>query len=292
MAILYLAANSLASGFLLGGVLALIALGLSIQLGTMRLVNLAHGEFLVVGAYVALIVEQHLSIGPLACLAIAAGTLALVALPVHRLLVAPLAGTGAEPPMMTMFGLSIVLQNGLLLAFSADTRTIANDYASFPLQVGPVTVPEIYVLGFSVSALLVYLVHLLVRRTSFGRDLRASTADPVAAAAVGIDVRRIHALAFGLGAACAAAGGVLIGMTFSFSPTSGANYLLLSFAVVVLGGVGNILGTLVAGIAMGVLQSLGAIALGDGYRDFTGLALLLLVLALRPGGIGPPGQSR
>jgi branched-chain amino acid transport system permease protein len=194
-----------------------------------------------------------------------------------------------EAPMMTMFGVSIILQNVLLLSFSADTRTLEAPYATQPLRLGPVTVPQIYLIGFAVSVVLVWLVHLLVTRTAFGRELRASSADPTAAAAMGVDVKRVHAMTFALGAACAAMGGVLIGTAFSFTPTSGATYLLISFAVVVLGGVGNIFGTLIAGIAMGLLQSIGAIVLGDGYRDLVGLVLFLIVLAVRPQGITSSG---
>ena len=265
--------SGLLSGVLLGGILALIALGLSISLGVMRVVNLAHGELLVCGAY--------LSWG----LVLVGAIMALIAMPFQRLLIAPLAGKGMEAPMMTMFGVSIILQNALLLAFSADTRTLEAPYATRPLQIGPLTVPQIYAIGFAVSVVMVWLVHLLVTRTAFGRELRASSADPTAAAALGVDIKRIHALTFGLGAACAAMGGVLIGTAFSFTPGSGATYLLISFAVVVLGGVGNIFGTLVAGIVMGLLQSVGAIFLGDGYRDLIGLVLFLIVLAVRPQGI-------
>ena len=281
--------GSLASGFLLGGSLALIALGLSISLGVMRLVNLAHGELLVGGAYISFYLLKVLGIDPIAGLLLVGGGMALLALPFQRLLIAPLAGKGMEAPMMTMFGVSIILQNLMLLAFSADTRTLEAPYAARPLTLGPVTVPQIYLIGFVVSVVLVGLVHLLVTRTAFGRDLRASSADASAAAAMGVDVRRVHALTFALGAACAAMGGVLIGTAFSFTPSSGATYLLISFAVVVLGGVGNIFGTLVAGIAMGLLQSVGALVLGDGYRDFVGLVLFLLALALRPQGITSSG---
>lgn len=191
--------------------------------------------------------------------------------------------------MMTMFGVSIILQNVFLQAFSADTKTIDAPYAARPVTFGPITVAQIYLIGFLVSVVLVGLVHLLLTRTAFGRELRASSADPTAAAAMGVDVRRVHALTFALGAACAAMGGVLIGTAFSFTPSTGATYLLISFAVVVLGGVGNIFGTLLAGVSMGLLQSLGAVLLGDGYRDLVGLILFLLALALRPQGITSKG---
>lgn len=277
--------GSLISGLLLGGSLSLIALGLSIALGVMKLVNLAHGEFLVCGAYLSYFLIVYFGIDPLLGLVLVGGIIAIAALPFHRLLVAPLAGKGMEAPMMTMFGVSIILQNLLLLFFSADTRTLDANYASMPLVLGGITVPLIYVLGFLVSVVLVFLVHLIISKTGFGRELRASSADPAAAAILGVDVRRVHAITFALSAACAAMGGVLIGTAFSFTPSAGATYLLISFAIVVLGGVGNILGTLIAGIAMGLLQSIGAVLLGDGYRDLVGLVLFLLALAFRPNGI-------
>jgi branched-chain amino acid transport system permease protein len=282
-------ASSLASGVLLGGMLGLIALGLSVTLGVMRLVNLAHGEMLVCGAYLSGFFIQTLGLDPLLGLPLVGLAAAVLAWPLQRVLIAPLAGQGMEAPMMTMFGVSVIAQNLLLLGFSADSRTLDAPYAARPVTLGPVTVSEIYLIGFAVSVALVVAVHLLVTRTAFGRDLRASSADPAAAAVLGVDVKRVHALTFALGAACAAMGGVLIGTAFSFTPGTGANYLLISFAVVVLGGVGHIFGTLVAGVAMGLLQSVGAVLLGDGYRDLVGLVLFLLVLALRPHGITRTG---
>lgn len=275
-------ASGLASGLLLGGMLGLTALGLSITLGVMRLVNLAHGELLVGGAYLAFFLSQLAGLNPLLALPVVGLGLGLAAWPVQRLLVAPLGGKGMEAPMMTMFGLSIILQNLFLLAFKADTRTIDTPYAAMPVTLGPVTVPALYLIGFAVSVGLVIAVHGLVSRTGFGRALRAASADPVAAAVQGVDVKRVHALTFALGAACAGMGGVLIGAAFSFTPSAGATYLLISFAVVVLGGVGNIFGTLIAGLAMGVLQSIGGLVLGDGYRDLVGLLVFLLALAFKP----------
>ncbi len=277
--------SSVASGFLLGGALALTALGLSIVLGVMRLVNLAHGEFLVGGAYSGLFLLEFTGIDPLMGLLVIAVFVGLLAIPIQRFLLAPLAGLGPDAPMMTTFGVSIVLQNAFVHFFSADARSIDRSYAASPMPIGPITVPLIYVIGFVISIVTIVLVHVLVSNTSFGRDLRASAIDPGAAAAVGVDVRRVHTLTFALGAACAAMGGTLIGIAFSFTPTGGAIYLLTDFAIVVLGGLGRIFGTLVAGILLGVLQSLGGTVFGDGYRDLVGLILFLAVLALRPQGI-------
>ena len=286
-----LIASSLVSGFLLGGILALTALGLSLVLGVMRLVNLAHGEFLIAGAYAGLFLVKYTGIDPLVGLLAIGGAIALLALPVHQFLLMPLAGKGPEAPMMTTFGVSIILQNAFVLAFSADTRAIERDYANVALTLGPVTVAQIYVIGFAISALVIGAVHILIAYTAFGRDLRASAADADAAAMIGVNVRRVHALTFALGAGCAALGGTLIGIAFAFTPVSGATYLLTDFAIVVLGGLGNILGTLIGGITLGVLQSIGGVVLGDGYRDLVGLALFLVVLAFRPQGLLAASRS-
>jgi branched-chain amino acid transport system permease protein len=278
-------ANSVASGFLLGGILALTALGLSIVLGVMRLVNLAHGVFLIAGAYAGFFLLRATGVDPILALLPIGGLIALLAMPIQRFMLEPLSKYGLEAPMMTTFGLAIVIENAFVLYFSADTRSIERGYAIIPLQMGPLSVPLVYVIGFILSVAAVLAVHYLISRTGFGRDLRASAADPVAAAVVGVDVRRVHSLTFALGAACAAMGGTLIGIIFSFTPASGANYLLTDFAIVVLGGMGNILGTLLGGILLGVLQSVAGVVLGDGYRDLVGLALFLAVLAIRPQGL-------
>jgi branched-chain amino acid transport system permease protein len=283
--------SSVASGFLLGGILALTALGLSIILGVMRLVNLAHGEFLIAGAYAGLFFLKFTGIDPLVGLLVIGGFIGILALPIYQFLLAPLSATGAEAPMMTTFGLSIVLQNIFILEFSADTRAIQRDYASAPLNIGPITVARVYLIGFLISVVAIVAVHLLITRTRFGRDLRASAVDPAAAAVIGVDVRRVYLLTFALGAACAAIGGTLIGVAFSFTPTAGGAYLLTDFAVVVLGGLGNIFGTLVGGIMLGVLESLGGVVLGDGYRELIGLVVFLIALAARPQGLFG-GQSQ
>jgi branched-chain amino acid transport system permease protein len=277
--------NSLISGLLLGGVLALAALGLAIVLGVMGLVNLAHGEFLIAGGYLMIALIGPLGMHPIVALPLVAALMALLALPLQRYLLQPLVDKAPESSMMTTFGLSIVIQNVYLMLFHADTRSIQFSAATEAIQFGPVSFGQIYLLGFVFSVGVIIAVHLLISRTRFGRDLRASAADPVAAAVVGVNVKRVYGLTVALGAACAGMGGVLIGTIFAFTPSSGASYLLNAFAIVVLGGLGNIFGTLVGGIVLGVLQSLGGVAFGDGYRDLVGLLVLLLVLALRPTGI-------
>ncbi len=277
--------STLIAGLLLGGIYALTALGLSLVLGVLKVVNLAHGEFLIVGAYASYYFASRTGLDPLLGLPLVALATALLAAPLYPLLLRPLLPRGPEPPMMTMFGVSILLQNLFLVAFSANTRSIETRYSSAALTLAGLTVPWIYVIGCAIAVVAVLAVHALVASTAFGRDLRASAQDPGAAAILGVNVGRVQMLTFALGAACAAAGGTLLGLAFSFTPASGGTYLLTSFAVVVLGGLGNIRGTLFAGMMLGLLQSLGGVLFGDGYRDAVGLVLFLAVLMLRPQGL-------
>ncbi len=278
-------AESLITGLLLGGILALCALGLSLVLGVLRLVNLAHGVFVVVGAYAGYYLLRITGIDPLLGLPLVAVAVAVVAAPLYRWLIHPLMGRAAEPPMMTTFGIAIVVDNALVLAFSANTRSITTAYSTAAMTVGGVTFPRIYAIGFAISLALILAVHWLVSKSAFGRDLRASAQDPVAAAVVGVPVARVQMITFALGAACAAIGGTLMGLAFSFGPSSGAGFLLTGFAIVVLGGLGNVLGTLFAGVAIGLLQGLGGALFGDGYRDLVALAVFLLALVVKPRGL-------
>ncbi len=280
-------AGNVISGLLLGGMFALSALGLSLVLGVLRLVNLAHGVFLVFGAYAGFYWLHITGIDPLAGLPVIALAAALIAAPVYRLIIQPVMVRAAEAPMMTTFGIAVIMENLFVLVFSADTRSIETSYSTAALQFLGVTVPRIYLIGFAISVAAILGVHALLERSAFGRDLRAAAQDPIAAAIVGVDVTRVQMVTFALGAVCAGVGGTITGLAFAFTPTSGPGYLLNSFAVVVLGGLGDVFGTLIAGITIGALQSLGGMVFGDGYRDLVALVIFLLVLVVRPRGLAP-----
>jgi branched-chain amino acid transport system permease protein len=204
---------------------------------------------------------------------------------VQRWALSPLVRHGDEPALLTTFSLSIIGQNLFIILFTADSRLINRSYGFRALRIGAVSVPEIYLISFAAALVIFGAVHLLMQHTAFGRQVRASAEDPVAAAVVGVRVRRVHALTFALAAGCAAIGGVLAGIAFSFDATTGTSYLLTGFAVVVLGGLGSVAGTLGGGIVLGVVESVGAAVFGDGYLDFIGLMVFLVILALRPQGI-------
>jgi branched-chain amino acid transport system permease protein len=278
-------ADALASGVLLGGLFAVTALGLSLVFGVMRLVNLAHGEFVVLGAYLALELSRHAGFDPLLTIPVVAAGLFVLAAALHRLLLQPLTARGPEPALLTTFALSIIAQNVFILIWSGDTQSLEASYADGSVTVAGIQLPDPYLISFGGALALVVAVHLLLRRTSFGRQVRASSEDPEAASALGVNVARVHALVFGLAASCAAVGGVLVGITFDFTPTSGATYLITGFAVVVLGGLGSVQGTVLGAVLLGVMENVGAAFFGDSWRDFIGFAVFLVVLSLRPQGL-------
>jgi branched-subunit amino acid ABC-type transport system permease component len=251
----------------------------------MRLINLAHGEMLVLGAYLALEVTGRFGLDPLVSILLVIPVLAIVAVPVFRLLLAPVMGRGPEPAMLTTFGLSIIAQSLFILFFSGDTQTLAAPYSAGSVNVFGLHLPVMYLVSFVAALLLCGGTDLLIRRTGFGREVRASSEDGEAAAGVGVDVRRVHLIVFMLAAACAGVGGVLVGATFAFTPTTGLTYLLTGFAVVVLGGLGSVRGTFLGALAIGVVESVGGAFVGDGYRDLVGFIAFLVVLSLRPAGL-------
>ncbi|CAO1649288.1 branched-chain amino acid ABC transporter permease [Salinibacterium sp. NSLL150] len=278
-------ANTVLGGALLGGLIALSAVGLSLVLGVMKLVNLMHGQIVVLGAYAAFYLAAFWGISPLLALPIVFVLGFAFTAPVQHFILAPVAKHGEEAGLLTTFALAIILENLFIRFFSGDSRSLDTAFSRETLAIGPINLPTIYLIGFAISLTVCLAVWMLVTRTSFGRSLRASSEDPISAAIVGIHVSRVRWGTFALNGGLASMGGVLIALCFSFTPSSGSEYLLTAFAIIVLGGLGNIMGTFVGGIALGVIQSLGAYFFGDGYRTFVGLVMLIILLAIAPNGI-------
>jgi branched-chain amino acid transport system permease protein len=273
------------SGLLIGALFALAALGLSLVVGVVRIVNLMHGELVLLGAYAAFGLVQATGLNALLVAPLAALAVALLGWPVERYVLQPVVRYGEEAPLLTTFALSVIIQNLLVFLLSADTRAIDSGLGTMRLQAGGVAVPLMYLIGFAVALLVCGAVHLLITRTAFGRRIRASAENPLDAAVVGVPVRRLYALTFMLAAGVSGLGGALLAMVFAFTPASGVEYLLTGFTVVVLGGLGSVVGTLVGGLALGLVESLAAAFCGDGYRLFVGLVAFLVFLALRPQGL-------
>jgi branched-chain amino acid transport system permease protein len=281
--------NELITGFFtglgVGGLFAVVALGLSLVFGVMRLINLAHGELIVLGAYLSFALTQAIGIDPLLSILIVAPVVALIAYPLQRWGLTPVMSKGAEAPLLITFGVSIVLQNLFILIASPDVRSLNASYAAANFTIGGVTIPVVYVITLASGIILLGLTHMVVTRTGFGRRLRASSEDAPAAAVMGVNVQRMYAATYAMAAGSAAIAGVLVGLAFSFGPTAGTAYLITGFAVVVLGGIGSIKGTLIGGLLLGVIESVGATFVGDGWRIFIGCMVVLVVLSIRPQGL-------
>ena len=275
-------AEALVNGLLSGGLYAIIALGLSLVFGVMGLVNLAHGDIMIVGAYLASVVIAVVHVDPLLSLVVVVPVVMLLAYPLQRFVLTGLLRRGLEPPLVATFGVSLLVSAVLTLAFGGDAQSLDAPYASSGFTVLGVSIPTIGAITLLIAVVLVVAAHLAVSRTQFGAALRASSADPTTASMMGIDVQRVYAITFAAAAGFAAVAGVLIGVGYSFAPATGTGYLLIGFTVVVLGGTTGVLGSLWGGLAVGVIQSVGSTVLGGQYRDLVVYVAFLVILLLAP----------
>ena len=277
--------DALAQGILLGGLYASVALGLSIVFGVLRLVNLAHGELLIGAAFLSFWVIDLLAVDPLLSLLVVAPAMFLLAYPIQRFVLTPVLTRNEEAPLVATFGLSLVATGLFAEVAGSNPRSLDASWATSGFSVAGVNIRVAYLLAFVFGVALVAATHFALTRTRTGTAVRAAAADPDTAAAMGMDVQRLYALTFGVAAAMAAVGGVFVGVAFSFTPTSGLGWLLTGFAVVVLGGIGSVSGTLLGGLAVGVVEAVGIEIVGGAYRDLIVYGLFFLALTIRPTGI-------
>jgi branched-chain amino acid transport system permease protein len=276
--------ETLIDGLLLGALYALFGLGLSISLGVMRMINIAHGDFIVVGAYLTSVTMQLAGMQPLTSLIVVVPAMFILGWLLQRLLLNRVVGGGMFAPLLTTFGLSVIIQNVLQETFTADTRSLqVGDIARRGFEVGSVSIGILPLLSAGVAVLLFALTHLLVARTHFGRQSRAVADDPATARLIGVDDRNFFATVTGFVFAMIAIASVLYAMRTPFSPSAGPERLLYSFEAVVLGGLGSLWGTLAGGLVIGVAQLFGA-RISSGLGPFFGHLIFLLLLLARPNG--------
>lgn len=274
------------NGILLGGLYAVIGIGLSMIFGIMRQVNLAHGELMILASYSSLFTLQRLGVSPLVTLVTVLPACFIFGCLVQAALFNRVLGRGVEPFLMISFGLSIILQNILLLAFSPDARTLQTPLAFQSIPIGGwFYIPVIKLVDFGIGLLVLALLHLFMKKTYLGWAIRAAADNLTAVKLMGVNPKNIYILAMGIAAVTAAISGVLVGMTFTFYPHSGTQYLITAFAVVIIGGLGSLPGTFIGGMILGISQLVGSRLLGPGLQQLSGYLILLLVLTLRPQGI-------
>ncbi|WP_232664043.1 branched-chain amino acid ABC transporter permease [Pseudonocardia sp. TRM90224] len=278
--------NAVVQGLLLGGVYALYACGLSLVFGVLRIVNLAHGDLTVLAAFLALVVGQALGVHPLLTLLVVVPALAAAGYALQHAVLFPALRGGELAPLLVTFGLSVVLQNLLLEAFSADTRSLpAGTLGTAGLALTDLlSVGWLAVLTLGVAVAVLVGLQLLISRTAIGRAMRATSDDPETAQLMGLDDRKVYAVATAIAFATIAVAGVFSGMRGTFTPTLGPQLLIFAFEAVIIGGLGSLWGTLVGGLVLGVAQTVGA-QIQPSYGVLAGHLVFLAVLAARPGGI-------
>jgi branched-chain amino acid transport system permease protein len=275
-------------GLLAGGVYVAVAIGFSLVWGILNIVNLAHGALVMVGAYLTWWLFAHGGLDPFLSLPVVAVLLFALGYVLQRALVNRVVRAPLFFTLLLTFGLNLVIVHGLLLLFHSDFRSVTPAYAGAGLAVGGVQVPAVRLAALAVAMLLAAAVAYLLGRTRTGAAIQAVGADRDAARLVGVDLRHVYALTFGVGAACAGAAGALISTMQAITPSAGEPYTLQAFVVVVLGGLGRVGATVVGGLLFGVVETLGQTmlpGLGAGWANAIAFAILVLVLVVRPGGL-------
>lgn len=276
----------LLNGLLLGGLYAVIAIGMSTMFGIVKLVNLAHGDLMILASYLCLVIVTWLDISPFLALLIVIPIMFVVGFLLQGFLLNRVLGDEMEPPLMVAFGVSIILQNILLLVFTPDARSLMTDLSVKTIAItDSLSLPLLYLADFVIGCLVIVALHLFFKYSYMGRAIRAASDDEMAARLMGVNTKNIYAYAMGIAMITAAVAGALVGTTFTFYPHTGSQYLLLAFGVVIIGGLGSMKGTLVGGIILAESQLLGAHFTNPGYQLLIGYAVLLVILGVRPQGI-------
>ncbi len=272
-------------GLLLGGLYALIALGLSLVFGVMKLINVAHGDLVVLGSYLAYAAMTLLGFDPILSLVMGIPVLFLIGYGIQKFLMQRAFGISMEAPLLIAFGISLVIQNFAQIIWSPMSRGLNPSYAMETFNLGVIHLPVVYLLDFIAAIIVMLALREFLKRTYLGKAINAASQDNRAAQLMGINTERTYAFAFGIAMAITAIAGVFLGLTFPFTPQSGISFLVIAFGVVILGGLGNILGTFIGGMILGLAQTLGAYFFGAATQMLWVFLLVFILLAVRPQGI-------
>jgi branched-chain amino acid transport system permease protein len=273
------------NGLILGSGYALMGIGLTLIFGIMRVVNFAHGELYMLGAFFLFTLFTLAGLPFVLASLLAVAGVGLVGAVIERLVLRPLRGQPLEIPMLATVALSVIVQNAAILIWNPSPKTIASPFSAVPLTLGPVHVVAIRIFAGAMAAVLIVGSHLFIRKTRLGRAMRATFQDADMARLTGVNVDLVHMGTFAFGAALAGASGALLGAVFWVYPAMGDLAALKSFAVVIMGGLGDFIGAIAGGLLLGVAESLGAGYISSGYKDAIGFILIILLLLWRPQGL-------
>lgn len=275
----------LVNGILLGGLYALMALGLALVWGVLNIVNLAHGAFIMLGAYACYYLFTLLHLDPFAALPISMLALFCFGYLLQRCVLNLIVRAPMFNTLLITFGIEVVLTYLAQIVFSADFRTVNPSYAGDNFTLFGATLPLVRVLACALALALTFVLWLFLARARLGRAIRATAQNLVAARLYGVEPRGIYALTFGLGAALAGAAGDLYGVVSQINPYIGASLTAKSFAIAIIGGLENPLGVVIGGMFLAIVESLTALYIGPTYTDVASFGILVLVLIVRPSGL-------
>lgn len=277
--------QALTDGFLSGGVYALAALGVSLIFGVMKITNFAHGAMITTGMYVTYTCATALGIGPYFALPITMVVMFLIGFVTQKVFINPIMQAPSHNQLLLTQGLGIVIENLILVIFTANYKTITVAGFDTVIHAGLVTINKPRLVAFGFVIIITVLIWMLLNRTDLGKAITATSSEPVGATLNGIVVSRINAIAFGIGVLCAGVAGALLTPIQSITPTVGDSYSLKCFVIAVFGGLGNIWGAVVAGLIIGVVESLTSLFFGGSWSDLVIYAIFILTLIIRPTGL-------
>ena len=285
MELIYDLSTPVIMGILMGGLYALIALGLSLVFGVMKLINVAHGDLVVTGTYFAYACFTIMGLDPILSLILGAPVMFVFGYAIQKFLMSRSFGVSMEAPLIIAFGLSLVLQNLNQVLWTPLSRGLTTDYAFKSFNIGEVYIPLPYLLNFIAALVVMLVLRTFLSKTYLGKAISAASQNKRGALLMGINPNRIYALTFAIAMATAAVAGVFLGLTFPFTPTTGVSFLIISFGVIVVGGMGSMLGTFIGGMVLGLAQTLGSHFFGDAAQMLVAYLIVLVALTIRPQGL-------
>jgi branched-chain amino acid transport system permease protein len=277
--------QGLLSGLLFGGVYSLMAVGLTLIFGVMRVVNFAHGDMMVWGMYLAWLGATRVGLDPYLGFMLCAAVLFGFGWAVQRGLVDRIVDAPHEMQILLMLGVALILENAALVAFGPDPQRVRSPLTAATVWLGPIFVDVARLVTFGVALALTLALWFFLARSDLGCRIRAAADNPYGALVIGTDVKRVYAAAFAIGAACVGAAGALVSPILPFQPAGGLSLSVASFNIVIIGGMGSLLGAFVGGLLVSVAESLGAVFLAPSMKELVSFSLLIVILLFRPAGL-------
>jgi len=274
----------------MGGLYALISVGLTLIFGVMRVINFAHGDLMMLAMYLTYWMFTLLGVDPYVSLVVTMPVLFVIGSAIQKFLINRVLDAPQASQLFLTLGVMLIVQNLALLLWKADYRAIRTYYTGSVLRLGEVFISVPRLASFGVAIILTAALYVLLTRTKIGRAMRATAQNREVSSLMGVNVRRIHVVAFGIGTACVGAAGTLLSVFFYISPTVGTTFTLTAFLAVVLGGMGSFTGAFFGGLIVGAAESLGATYFATQYRELVTFILFIFILLLKPSGL--LGKSR